>query len=487
MELYDWQRKDVDDLASKGCVGLLAYEPGAGKTVCACTVIVESKAEVTLIVAPKSTFNSAWLPTLQKFGLEGRVIGNSTKAQRSALFDFILRMPGVYLTTPQMVGRKSTDTSDWGGDLCIIDELHMTVTPKTGVQRRVSGYTSEEASNSLAAKFPMRVGLSGTPLRQAFENAWAVGRFLYPELDGRGQVAHRNQIMWAYDRMTYEEIYTSRRDRNGDVVKVRKYLNESEPGKWASECPSIYIHKRREKCCEHPDHANGFLRTDAPQVIERQVKLAPAQKKAVREMEDMLVTYLEDNPLIADIPLVQAQRIRQLCLGVPTLSYDDEGKVGVDWDVNCESPFLDETFQILSELPEDEPVLIYLDSRKFATVTVDRLNAAGISAAEYSGRTVKDRDRYLEEFGTKYRVLVAVTSAFGTGTDGAQKKCSTEIWLEQPVKLVDRIQVEARTDRIGSKGQTQRFYVLDDSGYASGRIDDHVQKRLMVNRSLRRQ
>lgn len=486
MELYPWQRKDVNDLASKGYVGLLAYEPGAGKTVCACTIIRESGARVTLIVAPKSTFRSAWLPTLAKFGIEGQIIGNSTKAQRSSLFSFLLQEPGVYITTPQMVGRKSTDISDWRGDLCIIDEIHMTVTPKTSTQRRVSGYTPVEARSALSARFPMRIGLSGTPLRQSFSNAWAVGRFLYPGLYLRGQVSHDNAVLWAGDRMTYEEIYTSRRDRNGNVIKVKKYLNEAQPGRWAAECPSVYIHKRRERCCNDPDHANGFLKTDAPQVIERRVDLTKGQEKAIREMEDHLMTFLDSNPLVADIPLVQAQRIRQLCLGMPTVTYDDEDKMLVDWDEDCESPFLEETLQILSELPENEPVLIYLDSRKFADVAVKRLHKEGITAAEYSGHTVKDRDQYLADFGTKYRVLVAVTSAFATGTDGAQRKCSTEIWLEQPIRLVDRIQVEARTDRIGSKAQTQRFFILDETGYAEGRIDDHVQKRLMMNRSIRK-
>lgn len=486
MDLYPWQRRDVDDLARKGYVGLLAYEPGAGKTVCAATIIRESGARVTLIIAPKSTFRSAWIPTLAKFGIEGRIIGNANKAQKEAMFDYLIGTSGTYMTTPQMVGRKSTDISDWSGDLCIIDEIHMTVTPKTSTQRRVSGYTPVEARSSLASRFPMRIGLSGTPLRQSFSNAWAVGRFLYPHLYLRGQVSHDNAILWSADRMTYEEIYTSRRDRNGNVVKVKKYLNESQPGRWAAECPSVYIHKRRERCCNDPEHANGFLKTDAPQVVERRVQLTNGQQKAIHEMEDHLMTFLGANPMVADIPLVQAQRIRQLCLGMPSISYDEEDKMLVNWEADCESPFLDETLQILSELPEDEPVLVYVDSRKFAGVTVERLRQAGITAAEYSGHTTKDRDQFFADFGTRYRVLVAVTSAFGTGTDGAQRKCSTEIWLEQPIRLVDRIQVEARTDRLGARGQTQRFYILDETGYAEGRIDDHVQKRLMMNRSMRK-
>lgn len=483
--LYDWQRKDINDLATHGYTGLLAYEPGAGKTYCACTVIVESGAKVTLIIAPKSTFTSAWLPSLEKFGLKGRIIGNGKKEHREALNDFKLGYEGVYLTTPALIARKSTDISDWAGELCIIDEIHQTVTPGSSTQRRISGYSPKEARVSLTTRFGMRLGLSGTPLRQSFVNAWGVARFLYPHLDRSGEVAYLNHIGWQQERMSYETVYTSRRDRDGRPVTVKQYLNESNPGRWASECPSVYVHKRRERCCDHPDHANGFLSTIAPQVIERRVELAPAQRKAVHEMENHLMTFLEENVLQAEIPLVKAQRLRQLCLGVPTVTYGEDDKVSVNWTDDCVSPFLDETLQILSELPEDEPVVIYLDSRVFAGVTVNRLRAAGITAAEYSGYTANVREEYLRDFGTKYRVLVAVTSAFGTGTDGVQRKCSTEIWLEQPVRLVDRIQTEARTDRLGAKAQTQRFYIVDSEGYAEGRIDDHVMKRLMMNRSMK--
>lgn len=227
----------------------------------------------------------------------------------------------------------------------------------------------------------------------------------------------------------------------------------------------------------------------SPQVIERRVELAPAQQKAIRELQDSAMTYLEDNPLVADLSIVQQQRIRQMCLGIPTLTYteiDGEEKVNINWDDNCVSPFMDEVEQILSEIPEDEPVLLYLDSQRFAEVAARRLNAAGISAAEYSGKTSGVRDQYFAEFGKKYRVLVAVTSAFGTGTNGAQKICQNEIWIEQPIKLVDRIQVEGRTDRIGAKGQTQRYLILDSFGYAEGRLDDHLEKRLLINSSLKK-
>lgn len=495
--LFEWQRFDLNDLASKGYVGLLAYEVGAGKTIVACAAVEESRSRVTLIVAPKSTFTTAWIPTLEMFGMKGRIIGNGKKDHREAMSDFLLGYPGVYLTTSALISRKSTDISGWSGDMLVLDEIHQMITPKSSAQRRISGYVARDGE-PLAARFPMRIGLSGTPLRQSFVNVWGVSKTLFPEYDRRGEISDYNHVQWMFDRMDYVEVYTNQRDHNGQPKKVKQFLHEKTPGLWASEAPAIYIHKRREACCKWHGpkylsdgtyHPGGFLEMTSPQVIERRVELAPAQQKAIRELQDSAMTYLQDNPLVADLSIVQQQRIRQMCLGIPTLTYteiDGEEKVNLNWDDNCVSPFMDEVEQILSEIPEDEPVLLYLDSQRFAEVATRRLNAAGISAAEYSGKTSGVRDQYFAEFGKKYRVLVAVTSAFGTGTNGAQKICQNEIWIEQPIKLVDRIQVEGRTDRIGAKGQTQRYLILDSFGYAEGRLDDHLEKRLLINSSLKK-
>lgn len=497
-ELWPWQRHDVDALAANGYVGVLAYEPGAGKTNCAVQAIVESGAQVTLIIAPKSTFVSAWIPTLAQKGLTGRIIGNGKKAEREAMLDFQLGYPGVYLTTSALIGRKSTDISGWSGDMLIADEVHGYVTMGTNIQRRLSGYNMKDAE-PLNARFPMRIGLSGTPLRQSPVNLWGLARLIYPEYANRYELAHRNAIVWMNDRLEYKEIWTNQRNADGSPKKVKQFEGEKVPGQWISEAPSVYIHKRREHCCawhgprvleDGTRTAGGFLDTAAPQVIHRKVELTAGQKKAIRELQALGMTYLESNPLVAELPIVQQQRIRQVCMGTPTVEYitDEAGgeKALVDWADDCESPMIDELFQILSELPEEEPVIVYLDSRKFARVVTARLNKAGISAAEYSGATTANRDQYLEDFGTKYRVIVGVMSAVGTGTNGIQAKCSTEVWMEQPVKLVDRIQTEARTDRAGSKAQTQRFYITDSEGYAEGRLDDHIVKRMALAESLRK-
>ena len=194
-----------------------------------------------------------------------------------------------------------------------------------------------------------------------------------------------------------------------------------------------------------------------------------------------MFTYLNENPLIADIPLTQKQRIRQLTLGEADAVSVGDDKTSIEFPKDSPSPFLDETIHILSNLPEGEAVVIFLESQRYAEVLTHRLTKAGYKAEEYSGKRKAD----LERFGQDYQVLVGVLSAIGTGTDGLQSRCSTEIVFEQPVSLTLREQGLARLDRMNSKRQVQRYVLLDDMGVQAGRVDDLLAKQILVNRSVR--
>lgn len=502
---YPWQLKDVETLRKNGYTGLLNIDPGGTKTAISTLAIKDSGADTVLISAPKSTFNTAWKPTVESIlDTEARVMGNDLKTHKMALSDYELGYPGVYLTTPQFLARS--DISNWRGDQLIVDEVHQVATARSKAQRKISGFSPKEDGEPLSRRFGARLALSGTPARQNFENMWSTMRLLWPDLYKRNQIADDSYFTWLQDRMLYEEVVTGfewvpvwRQDipnepvrtkvldgvlHWGKVSKAKKWLSEAEPGRLLEEAPCVITHFRRQRCCEW--HPEGFLSLEEPQVIEHVVELAPAQKKAIRELETHYMTFLGDHPLVTELTLTQQQRIRQVCLGVPTMKLHEDGEATVEFERDCVSPFISETLDILGSLPSDEPVLIFLDSQRFASVVTERLNAAGISAAEYSGKTTKNREEYLRNFGKEYRVLVGVTSSIGTGTDSLQDKCNTEIWLEIPMSLTQKIQGESRLERMGQRRQIQRFIIQDDLGYSEGRIGDLLMKQLSLNMSLRK-
>lgn len=477
---FDFQRKDLDTLRANNFTALVNAGTGSGKTLAAVWAIQDAKAEVALVVAPAQTMESAWKSTVREvLGIEAREIGNSTKVKREALFDFEFGEPGVYLVTPQLVSRKSTDISEWRGDFLVLDESHLVMTPGTSAQRRISGYTVQEGENALCRRFTHRLALSGTALRNKFDLAWSYGRTLWWWLDKRDEPAYSNYYVWSQDRQASYMQPTGQLDRDGNYKKVRVFTGEAEQGRWISEAPCVITHLKRENCCEF--HPNGYLPLGEPTVIHETIPLSREQKKAIHELEEFSLTYLEENPLVVEIPLTQKQRIRQMTLGVPTI-VDDE----VTFDTNCKSPMIDRLMDLLDNEISGETCVVYTDSQKFASVVTARLNAAGVSAFEYSGKTRDVRDSNVEKFGSEFRVMVGVLAASGTGIDGLQKVCQNEVWLSRDLDQTTNEQAEGRTDRFGQTGQVMRWIFHDDEGISEGDYGRQIAQRIELNKSLRK-
>lgn len=485
MKPFPFQVHDLATLRKNDYVAMLSMQTGSGKTALSTWAAGESGAKTTLVVCPAQTMETAWKPTVANLlGIEAREIGNSNKAKKEALFDFEIGTPGVYLITPQLLTRA--ETSGWSGDLMILDEAHVLMTPGTKGAAKLYGNTPLQGEASLARRFGGRLTLSGTSLRNRFELAWGYGRTLWPELNRRGEMAHDNFYMWQADRMDYKTVYTAQRDRDGNPKTIKQYYGEKDPGRWFSEAPCVITHLKREACCEFHTDPPGYLPLDEPTVRHERIVLASEQKTAIKELEEHYVTWLGENPLVVDIPLTKAQRIRQMTLGVPTVSWNDEDEMSVTFDNDCKSPHLDRLLDILNNEIEDETCMVYTDSAKFAAVTTARLNAAGIKAFEYSGQTRKDRDENLSKLGTEYRVMVGVIAAAGTGLDSAQRVCKNEVWLSADMDETNNEQARGRLDRLGGIGQVMRWVFHDDIGISEGRFSEALSKRLELNRSLRR-
>jgi len=222
-------------------------------------------------------------------------------------------------------------------------------------------------------------------------------------------------------------------------------------------------------------------------VKEHTLALHKDQTRAIEELEEFYMTWLDGQPLSVDLSITQQQRIRQLCLGVPDVEYyeeDGEEKVRIDFDVDCVSPFYDRFREILDDLPEDEPVVAFVESQKFAAVLTEKLNRDGVSAFEYSGKTVKTREQDKAEFGSKYRVAVIVIAAGGTGMSGLHYVAKTEVWFERSVDETNNTQAEGRVDRLGGVGQVERHYLLDEGGRAAGRMSEQLEKRRALAKTL---
>lgn len=483
------QQADLEKIRAAGYRALLNIQTGYGKTVVSCMTAVDAGAEVVLIIAPQSTHRGAWKKDVKLVtGKDVRVLGNGNKEQKAAIRDLEFGMPGFYVITPQLFTR--IDSTLWYPDLLIVDEVHQLGNPGSKGQRKLSGYDDHDECEPISLRAKHVLALSATPARNNFERMWSVMRLLWPHLYNRDEVAYDNHWQWKQDRMESKVIKTSavypdNHPLAGEHKTATLWLTESEPGCLISEAPCVIQHFKRERCCDF--HPEGFSKTDPPVTIERDIFLNAEQKRILKDLEEQALAWLEDHPLVVDLPLIMHQRLRQVALGVPYIEYvtvvedgEEVVKPIVDYRLDCKSPVVDEVLNIAAQLDE-APFVIFLESQRFIKPLVHQLTEAGVVAQEYSGKKKAD----LERFGQDYRVLVGQMASVGTGTDGLQHVASDEIWVQASLDDSLNEQAEGRLDRDGQTGTVQRFHIRDDYGMFEGQLSKQLQKRLDLNRSLR--
>lgn len=467
---WDWQLVDQANLAAHNYTGAVVIEPGGAKTMLACLAGINSGAQIKLIVAPQGTHRGhgdgyEW-HVKELTGEQVQILNNGSKPGKLAFSDLRFGVPGWYLITPQLFAR-----TDWHGihiDMAVVDECHLILQGKKS-RKALLGINK----NRPGLQATHRILMSGTPVRNKFQNWWPAMRWLYPAQDGYGQIADASEMRWKDYRMVSEYDFFA--------YNNKKYSREKIPGQLASEIPCFVQHFRRAACCAH--HPNGFLTLDAPNVVEEVVPLLPEQRRAIRELEEQSLTYLGDNPLVTELEMTTQLRIRQITLGVP--SFTEEGEL--DFADDCASPKLDRMLELLDDLV-DEQVVVFTSSQKFARVAALRLNQSGVTAFEWSGAIPQgERDKLMPRFQTgEFRVAVVSIAAGGTGVGGFSKASATEIWLDRDLDPTNTTQAEARLDRLGAKAQVQRFFLHDDEGYDEGRLSAQIEKRLELNASNRR-
>jgi len=456
---HEWQNEDISSLLFFDLNAVVAVDTGGGKSLIATEAVIRSGYHTqgsVLIIAPKPTFTKTWQKTFERqAGITPRRI-NSSKAGKEAEADLRANKPGVYLINHELFTRR-----DWKGvtpEVAVVDEAHKTAS------YRLARKANSGAHKLIHFKAKRRMVMSATPYRNDFANMWTLLRWVYP--DTTPASARR----WIAEYCLTKDDYFA-----GEVV-----IGEKEPGRVVSEIPCYIYHAKRSHCCDW--HPNGFLATDAPEEIVRTVELTPAMKRAYKQLEKDYVTWLGENPLVVEIPIVMRARLRQLSLGMVT--FDDEGQV--TYAPDCESPKYDELKRILTEEIPDEPVLVVTHSRKFAQVVAARLTREGIPAESWDGsKSQKHRDEMGDRFASgEIRVLVGVIAAMGTGVDFLQEVTSTMVWLSRSDDATDSEQAKGRLDRMGAIGRMVSIEIQAEGTYDENILDKNIEAALARNASL---
>lgn len=467
---------------------LLAPETGVGKTLIGVEVVKRLEAQTVLLIGPvtQKVINN-WKQTFTRQGvtLPFHLINSDNTENFTRLAH---KEPGIYYVGREFFGLSATDKKatkkspgsrkarwSWSKvhpEVAIFDEV------QTASNRNSTTY---EVLRTLKADY--KIASSATPNGNKFEGLWSVCRWLWPKAQKPNVPAdampheklYVDNSFWRWEAtwgtVEVEEIYVAGKPRT-----IRKLLGEKEPGKFVDSLP-CYI---RIEADRKPYELRKVF-----------VDLTPTQRRIYDDLENQALAWLDDHPLVADIPIVKRIRLRQVTLGEPTMV--DTGEVtdigepifAVEFDPQCESSKIDAVFKIIDKHEVGKQIVFWTDSQKFARVVTYRLNQRyGPYAKEWSGAvTQKVRQTIFDDFvaGT-VRYIVAVIPALAEGVDGLQHVCHTEVWLNESSNEMQNTQAQGRLNRQGQPASKIRQYKL----LAENTADDDHFNRLVSQRIDRR-
>lgn len=435
---------------------LLAGELGTGKTVTAVEVMKVRSAQRVLVILPKNTRGfhkpghateyDGWIGTLRRQGYDGPIV----KAEkRSDILDN--DGPVVMLIGREFVHlcQKETKTEagiDWAKvepfDMVIYDECH-----------RVSNRKSEAFATVKRIRTDYKVGLSATPAGNRFDGMWAVCRWLWPT---HTDIIPRSYWSWRYDWCREEEVYVAR-DETRKVV-----VGEKVPGEFVKTLPNYHRMERKRMA----------------QFSRMYVELGSRQRKVYDQMARDMLAWLDDNPLVAKLPIVKRIRLREISLAVPSLTEDDE----VFFEPNAQSAAIDSVKEFLGGV--DGGVLMLTHSKRFATMAAKRLGAE-----LWTGDTPDhERDRIKAEFmaGRVTRILATI-EAIAEGVDGLQHRGRTVIFFSRSDNRLMNEQVIGRFDRRGQEEPVDVIDVIPVDTFSEMSLDAQENAGVEYLRSLRKE
>lgn len=408
---------------------LCKAEVGAGKSLVGVEAVLRSGVQTCLVIAPLNTLKG-WRDTFavqSDNSVKFRQITSKREGQ-DAHSDLLSGVPGVYFIGWEYFRRFSWHNAPI--DFVICDEIHRATGRRTA--------TFSMLKTTIGADY--KLGLSGTVSGNRLEGLWAPTYWLWP-----------NVIDKSYWRWCTKWFLEKLDPYAGKVV-----VGERNPGSLWASLPS-------KSSFDSPYQ-------DKPIVHVIEVELAPAQRKLYDRFERDAVAWLDENPLIADLPPIKTLRLRQIALAVPSIRHiekivDDmpEMKEEVYFSDTAKSSKADAVVEVLSDLYADGPVpvIVYTHSAKFATMLTLQLQGKGYNARRFiGGMTPQERSWKLENFGKEFDILVCTIATVGEGTNGLQDVCNIEFWLSLEDNRLLNTQAMGRLSRPGQKKTVQRFLFL---------------------------
>ncbi len=461
MKLYDYQRDARDKMLTLKGVGLLGMEMGTGKTRVALAVARRMGLTKLVVVVPLSAV-SVWRDELRRVWKRCIFVDatEGTVRERAALMKQALRrerrpvlVAVGYETYWRPPLRRQFDAGVQG---IIYDEVH-----------RLKGRGSKRTrmAHTLTRRIRMRLGLSGTPAPNGFQDLFGVMKALNPRVFGTRYA-------------DFEERYITKGGYWGR--EITGYRNEDE------------IEERLQ------EHAFRITKDEALDLPPRtdvnlRVKMSAKERKVYDRMEEHAISEIDgyyagraaSGVAVSRIVLTNILRLQQVTSGFIKVSDGREIEFG--------SSKLDTLRDFLEDaIPQVGRVVVFCRFTKDIDRVRDMVQKSKLASAfQYDGRVKrgKKREAVLKNFRVADRaVLVAHIAVASLAID--LTAAHVGVFYSPSYSFEQYAQSRDRLHRIGQKHPVTYYHLVTHDS-----IDEEIQealgdksdmsKRIMKRRALR--
>lgn len=401
-----------------------------------------------LVVCPNSLKHTVWAGELAAWApeLTVSVVDGSASQRRKALtaeadvyvvnWD-VVRLHSrlapygsVHLTEAQ---RRPKELNEKGFRTVILDEAHRLSGVGQKTERQDDGTTVTVPSNqqSLAAwavchQAVFRYALTGTPTDNHVGDVWGILHALRPT--------------WFPAKSRFLDRYAQTSFGLFGGLEVIGLRPDTEPEFRAVTRPCYRRIPQEVLLPQLPKFRP---------VQYRDVELSPRQLKAYRDMEQHMLTQLEEL-LVAVNPGVQFARLLQFAAAhAEVVGHDENGHPRIQ--LAAPSSKVDDLVELLRELG-DEPLVVGAESRQLIELAAARLEKEKISHGLVTGAVAPiDRAHVVKRFQSGQLRVVLLT--FGAGAEGITLTRSRYLcYLQRSWRPLMNSQFRKRVQRIGAEG-----------------------------------
>ena len=431
LNLRPFQEADVLFLQRAGSA-LLANEPGAGKS---CSVIstlrlLHESGEVPfpcLVVCPASLKRNwerefdLWMP-----GLSISVVDGGAATRRKAIksgADVVIinyesawrhtRLAGYGNMALTEAEKTPKELNEIKWNTVIVDEAHRLKSPRSK-QARAVWWLGQGAR--------YRFALTGTPIANNPGDLWSILRFVSPD-----EFPAKTMFVERYCQIAFNLF------GGMEVLGIK--------GETREEFFSILdpMFRRMPKDLVLPQLP--------PKVrMIREVEMSPKQRKAYLGMQTGMMTDLDGEMLIETLPLTQRLRLVQFASASAEILED--GSV----HLTTPSSKIDEMMDYLSDIGDDEPAVLFAQSRQLIELAAQRLEKEKISFVKIvGGQTTDERANAVRDFQNgRVRCFLGTVQAAGEGITLTRARHIA--FLQRSDSMIGNVQAENRCHRLGSEG-----------------------------------